>query len=300
MQLSHWLGLMCLISTASSLVLNVPQDISSPTTDRISDLLPIQIVPNPTHLPAHDPWDSQTPATLNETDLTYVTYQCDGDRYGHPLAVSCYEGLQWIPSGTGHIIFRDRASRGGEVPLPERIMSLDGKCVFEISHDPGGIVEDYSSGPQLGEAASRLVSGCVQTLGQGGQAKGMGRLGSLTLSVQPYEPNVVCTPPAFSVPNYIKCRHALQDMYADTAPTVFGSRGTPGVQVPLPFAFGELSYECAVEVDIRGPPLTTNWYRIWSAAVAALYMCIPKQQDGHAIIQDGGSIITVTLRKWHE
>ncbi len=73
--------------------------------------------------------------------------------------------------------------------------------------------------------------------------------------------------------------------------------------------------ECGIQVDFRGPPLTTNWYRVWGAAIAAAGMCIRERQDGIGIIQgrscarrylyvrhwlisiDGGSIITLTVRK---
>ena len=210
MPLSHLLGLIFLTSIASSLIPYAPQDLSLPTTNQVSESLPIQLVPDPTFLPVLSPWGSQTPATPNETDLTYVTYRCDGEDDGHPLAASCQAALEMIPNNAKAWIFKDRATRRGwEVPLPDRVISrkhlgnslvttlyagcaqyltyytADGKCFVEFSHDPDGVEDDLSSGRQMRDAASRLISHCVQTLRQGGQAKGIGRFirRSITYSI---------------------------------------------------------------------------------------------------------------------
>ena len=134
MPLAYPLRLIFLISTALSLVLNVPQDLSSPTTSQVSDPLPIQIMPVSTNLPALSLWGSQTPATPNETHLTYVTYHCDGDSYGDPLAASCQTALEEIPDSTSPTTFEDRTTRRGfEMPLPGRVISRK-NSTYNLTH----------------------------------------------------------------------------------------------------------------------------------------------------------------------
>ena len=124
---------------------------------------------------------------------------------------------------------------------------------------------------------------------------------SLSVIISQFKPNVVCRLPGRRPATLDSCQHLLNRMPVTTALQVFGKDGSAGVAIPLPqdlfdcesstsgFEDAELkdtaaTFRCDIQIDVQGPPQYTNWYSIWTAAVAAVGMCVTRDYDGEAII----------------
>ena len=139
----------------------------------------------------------------------------------------------------------------------------------------------------------------------------------MTLSVQEYTPNVECSEPETEAADIESCQDVLDEMSAKQLPISFGHRGNPAVNVGLPLAFqiGEIPYAClglsclirrarlmrrqagracVIELKITGEVLIASWYKMWAAAVAAVGMCVRRNQDGVATVE-GKSIPSVRM-----
>ena len=137
------------------------------------------------------------------------------------------------------------------------------------------------------------------------------------MSVQEYTPNVECSDPETEAADIESCQDVLDEMSTQQLPISFGHRGQPLVNVGLPLAFeiGKNPYmclglsglirrarlmrrqagrECVIELQITGEILIASWYKMWAAAVAAVGMCVRKNQDGVATVE-GRSDLSVHM-----
>jgi len=104
-------------------------------------------------------------------------------------------------------------------------------------------------------------------------------------------------------------------MQVATWPQVFGRAGDPGVQVALPITIADgqsmsaascrvfqifysltlstANHDCAVSIDIDGPPIASQWYDLWADAVAVTGVCVVRGKWGASTIQ--GTLATSSL-----
>ena len=126
------------------------------------------------------------------------------------------------------------------------------------------------------------------------------------MTLQQYHPRVQCSPrirPAGSL-NATACQILSDQMLTTTTSQIFGPRGDPGVDVPLPQRFASrmltihripgtikiltasaASGDCSITLLIDGPPVSMTWYEIWGATVAVAGMCVREAKLGTAILQ---------------
>ena len=125
-----------------------------------------------------------------------------------------------------------------------------------------------------------------------------------------YFPKVKCGPPSRpdGALDAEACQSLLDGMLTTSSSQIFGQRGTPGVEVPLPKRFSSrkpphlkwrqrdikhlretdclsTSGDCSIALSMEGPPLLATWHEIWGAAVAVGGMCVRSSKLGTAIIQ---------------
>ena len=124
--------------------------------------------------------------------------------------------------------------------------------------------------------------------------------------MQQYHPRVQCSPrirPAGSL-NPTACQILLDQMLTTTSSQTFGTRGDPGVDVPLGQRFASrmssthstpgtitiltasaASGDCSITLLMDGPPVRMTWHEIWGAAVAVAGMCVREAKLGTATLQ---------------
>lgn len=134
----------------------------------------------------------------------------------------------------------------------------------------------------------------------------LGALGKLAMTLQEYHPRVQCSPrtrPATSL-DATACQILLDRMLTTKFSQIFGQRGEPNVNVPLPqrlisrmlsihripgflkiLTASAARGECSITLLMDGPPVSMTWHDIWGAAIAVAGMCIRGAKLGTAILQ---------------
>lgn len=293
MPFSRRLEILLWLPVVSALVLSTPQDLRTLTIN--SSL---------TAVLSGSGVDAAT--FTNQSDQNDVSIRCEtgaGRQYGSPKFISCVDALEEIPRTTDLLFFGKRGTAvQGVIGLPARYISSDGDCIIDVEYAGRVGDTDLETYKDMWTSAETLAYECVfapKGISHGGIAAELGAIGEISITMQQYFPKVSCWPssrPGRGL-NVKACQVLLDGMLTTSSSQIFGQRGTPGVEVPLPQRFSSENGDCSIALLVDGPPLLTTWHEIWGAAVAVAGMCVRSSKTGIAVIQSGDSKISVAFRR---
>ncbi|MCJ1456391.1 hypothetical protein MMC28_006752 [Mycoblastus sanguinarius] len=268
------------------------------STNLTNLLLPINdtiVLPIPSSLDEY--WPVTTAASLstlpplNASSLNVSAagppkIACNGKLHGKNLNLaSCVAAYNTIDAQTVIKTFGERGHGEWDINLPFRFQSSDGLCAIDVSHKTD-IFWDHARPADLKEIAKLLIDICVRgDPNLGGVATNVGENGALTIRITPYRPNVHCNT-AKPGPPFQSCRNILDEVPVDGTPRVFGPRDHPDTTVVLPVSYTTPRQRCNLfmdYVDPAAPSDTTDWYKVWAAAMSVETMCVDRGYAGVAL-----------------
>lgn len=204
-------------------------------------LLPLPLPPNTSTPPPPPPL---APNVL-------VSYVCNADAFGRDLDVdSCTDAVRSIGVGTAQLTFALRAAAAAadgnaasDVPLPQRFISPDGRCVIEpcLAPDAEAARASYE---EVAVASFVLVRNCAgKEGGSGGVARDIGGDNNLRVTLSKYDPgHLRCYSKMREPDARASCQEVLDSMPAGDGDVRFGPRSDGSVGVVLPYLL--VSSEC--------------------------------------------------------
>lgn len=232
------------------------------------------------------PVDTQSTASSND-----IRIDCKGAQYGFKVKYgSCLDAFStFTDGGTSNPVRVGRRNTGSGYTqnLPWKWVSGDGVCTFDVIIR-GRNPSDITSGGELARSAWKLMNECVRDQGgQGGIVTGIGRAGSIAITVRPYDPSKVrcgSTPQEYGE---TICEPALDMLPAEVTPIRrWGARGSRDIDYPLPFSWAaDPPYQnCRVYVlgtSIERPARDEmSFYDMWEAAAMIQGMCVRYGKPG--------------------
>ncbi|KAL8749643.1 MAG: hypothetical protein Q9184_006728 [Pyrenodesmia sp. 2 TL-2023] len=236
----------------------------------------------------------------NKSDLAYEYTgplnaqkepMCNGANFGTQLNLqSCLDALRQLDVGSP--LIRSFGQRGttptGQVLLPMRSSSGDGRCAIDVVRRADTKTLDYASFAQIQVAASTIMQMCID--GRGINDRG-GFVGQV---VRKYDPQVACTGPWRGKGD---CSPVLDKWSVNTAPQTFGPAGQPGLGAKTPSIWRDVFTSCLARIDMvpARPYDSAAWYDIWAAGEAINAMCVRRGEEGVASHLGKTRALAVTL-----
>ena len=217
---------------------------------------------------------SSTAVSLPSSPSMAPNFACNGKAYGKNLNyASCIEAWNKFPTDSEAITFGERGHGSWGANLPFRILSSNGLCAFDISHQKG-VIFDTIAPDNLKANARVLLDICVNgNPNVGGVVSKLGQNGNLVLRVTPYRPTVRCAPFREWNPPAQDCRILLDEMPTDGIRRVFGSKDDPDPSITVKLPTGFRRSRCSVYVDALLPDTgtdTSDWYKMCTYAADVL------------------------------
>ncbi|KAI4225397.1 MAG: hypothetical protein L6R36_003939 [Xanthoria steineri] len=227
-------------------------------------------------------WPKISNTTNSPSDTNSLRTECSGEHFGlNPVISDCLCARDHIsPDFVQHMWgVRHTGLPDTFFPLPYRIMGNRGLCFFQALLIGEDTRTARASLNQIRQAADKLIFDCATgEQSQGGIALNIGGDNQLAVALGTYEPTVQCR--GVFGPEWTSCRDILGDMPAYKTEMVFGPRGAPGVQQPLPLRIESSDDKCLLQIFSTGSLDSSRWYRMWEAMTAVFSMCIRGRRGG--------------------
>lgn len=251
---------------------------------------------------------TSTNSKQGNTSLGDTPPECNATKYGGNVRwQSSHNALAKLSEDPTPKRFKMREpggeEPGGNVLLPLRIISDDGKDFIEVATKNNLEVADVASWRIIRSVANSIIQTCVsQPIPQGGTVTDTGFEGLLTVTVSSYDNNkIVCINPArvqIEAPQYESCKSILDIMPWSERQNPFGDTPSPlGPTILLPAAYPSIGGQCVLNVQITLGYDYASFKSLWAAGVAALEMCIKQGQLGFAFALGDAQKISLNFGK---
>ncbi|CAD6593126.1 MAG: hypothetical protein ASARMPREDX12_006852 [Alectoria sarmentosa] len=222
--------------------------------------LPLLLLPPASAANNNNNNNNNTPIPIPIPNAPHVSFICNGVAFGYGLDNdSCNQAIALVGISTTVLSFGMRSVGAYDIPLPQRFISTDGKCVVEPSLTPGAI-EARACPEDIAVAALRVF-------------------------VSKYDPdNVRCYGKMSPPDSRVSCQQILNTMSTSEEHTAFGPEGDPGVEVVLPFVLVSSDGKCKMTIRTTGKGAgntdTWSWGQFWEVGVALAGMCVREGKAG--------------------
>ncbi|KAL8924225.1 MAG: hypothetical protein Q9208_004189 [Pyrenodesmia sp. 3 TL-2023] len=194
--------------------------------------------------------------SANGSELAYGSYtgplnaqkrpMCNGANFGTQMNLkSCFDALQQLDAGSP--LVRSFGQRGtaprGQVLLPMRESSGDGRCVIDVVQRAYTETLDYATFGQIREAATSVIQMCMDGRAvndRGGFVGQVGLHGTLIVIVRKYDPQVACSGQWRGKGD---CGPVLDKWSVNTAPQTFGPSRQQGLGGKTPSIWRDVILE---------------------------------------------------------